>query len=356
MKCFRMLALFAATLLSSSPACAQHAGDIIMGSTQKGKGPLTVQYDFSRIVRVAPSFAAGGVVLYSATDPGFDALIHDDPTVPIFALSNGTPVRVQITAVDDGVSMKISGLTLDAGGKSAPIGTMPSLHNHPEWHLTLPDGVFVTRYLYFKLTTTAHGYSESVEYRVTITNMAADVTATPTATATLVATATPTETPVPTDTPTPPDAPTSTWTPTQISFSVTPSHTATVTRTIPPAPSSTPTVTESVTPTTTATPSQTTTPSPTPPATASLTASPAPTPSSTATSTASPTTTASPTPGPGTPDTNCDGKVSAADLTAVMRRLNGLQSSCSSDANGDGRIDDVDLMTVTRSMFGGASR
>jgi len=128
------------------------------------------------------------------------------------------------------------------------------------------------------------------------------------------ATASPTATPTPSLTPTRTDTPTRTSTATP-TLSPTPTATATATRT--PTPSLTPTRTD--------TPTRTRTSTPTEPPTA------------TATSTA--------TPVPLSGDVNCDGRVSAADLPALLPlTVTGAEGTCGTgDVNGDGTVNRDDI-------------
>lgn len=199
------VALLVALLGCTAVAEAQHAGDMLLGSSANGGGSLKLVYDFTNKVVVSASFSGGGITLSTTTDPGFDALIIDDPGNAFYALDSGTQVRVQITAIDAPVSMKFGATTLDAVGESALLGAMPNLHVHPEWRLTLPTGMFGTYAVSFKLTTTSASYSESVAYTAMVTNIAPTATPTSTlapasATPTSTATATPTATSTPTAT------------------------------------------------------------------------------------------------------------------------------------------------------------
>jgi hypothetical protein len=162
-------------------ARAQHAGDMIMGSTASGSGALAIDYDFAAKVVVTPSFSFGGQTLYTATDPGFDALVVAEPP-SFYPLAAGTPVRVELTAVASGLAMKVGATTLDAPGESALLGTMPSLHVHPEWQLLLADGVFGDYAVSFRLTTTSGAYTASAAYTATVTNIVPPATTTTTST------------------------------------------------------------------------------------------------------------------------------------------------------------------------------
>ncbi|HVN75198.1 MAG TPA: hypothetical protein VMT19_02695 [Thermoanaerobaculaceae bacterium] len=161
-------------------AGAYHASDMIIGSTVPGGGTLTVRYDFTKKVQVTPSFVGATQTLFSGTDPGWDAVFPSEP--PLYLLAAGTPVRVEITALDPGVSLKAGADTLDAVGKSHLLGTIDAsgngLHVHPEWRLVLPNGVTGDYHLSFRLTTTAPAYSQSVDFAATITNVPAPTTTT----------------------------------------------------------------------------------------------------------------------------------------------------------------------------------
>lgn len=136
--------------------------------------------------------------------------------------------------------------------------------------------------------------------------------------------------------------------------STTPTRTITATRT------------PSVTTTSTPAPTSATSPSPpmsTPTAIASATAAtptsaPPATPTATppatapATATATPTPTSTPTPsGPLPGDANCDGRISAADLPALVIALSDGAPMCGADANLDGTVDDDDLDALVALLF-----
>ena len=205
----------ALTLLiaGGTPAAAQHGADISIGSTANGGGALAVQYDFTPKIQLAPSITIGGTTVYTATDPGFDAILAD--AAGFFVLDTNTQVAVQLLAFDAGASLKVRTTVLDAVNESAVLGTYTNaapdaLHHHPTWMLTLPNGVYGDYELAFRLTTTSGAYTASQAYAVVLTNATPSPTATssatPSATATttsnatataLVATATPTATPTP---------------------------------------------------------------------------------------------------------------------------------------------------------------
>ncbi len=168
--CLRVAAL---ALASAGPALAQHSGDMLVGQVPEDGNRLAILYDFASRVAVSCSFGAcqGAPVtdsLYSTTDPGWDAVVH--ATGGVAPLPDGTPVVVEITAIDPGVSLRIGPTTLNAPGQSRTLGVFPSIHVHPSWQLTLPGVEQTERAVSFKLTTSAAGYAESVVYTAVLSN------------------------------------------------------------------------------------------------------------------------------------------------------------------------------------------
>lgn len=185
---------FALALLvaDTTPAAAQHGGDMLVGSTVNDGGALAIQFDFGPKIHLAPSVTIGGTTVYTATDPGFDAILADGGG--FFVLNNNTQISVQLLSFDAGASVKVRTTVLDTVNESAVLGTytnadQEALHHHPTWTLTLPNGVYGDYDLAFRLTTTSASYTASQTYAVVLTN------ATPSAP---VATPTPTPTPTPT--------------------------------------------------------------------------------------------------------------------------------------------------------------
>jgi hypothetical protein len=163
-------------------------------------------------------------------------------------------------------------------------------------------------------------------------------TATGTRTATATRTATPTRTPTATRTATPTRTPTRTPTATRTSSAT---RSATATRTTTPTRTPTRTTTGTRTGTATRTPTSTRTPTTTETPTSTATGSVTPTPS--------PTATFAPRPG----DVNCDGRVSAGDLPALLALLaTGDAGPCASaDVNGDQTVDREDLPALIGELF-----
>jgi hypothetical protein len=163
-----------ASLIATAPARAQHAGDMLIASTAGGGGALTLVYDFANRVAVSESASGGGNTLYTGTDPGWDLLVAAGGG--FFPITSGTPISVELTAIDPGVSLKIGATTLDAAGESRLLGTAPSAHVHPVWQLLLPTGLVAERTVSFRMTTTSASYAASVAYTAILTNAPATTT------------------------------------------------------------------------------------------------------------------------------------------------------------------------------------
>lgn len=97
------------------------------------------------------------------------------PNFFFFGLTEGTPVDVQLTALEAApgttISMKVGDALLDEPGDTALIGVaVEALHTHPEWLATVPGGAPAggfTFSLSFRLTTTAAAYGPSDDYTAT---------------------------------------------------------------------------------------------------------------------------------------------------------------------------------------------
>ena len=146
----------------------------LFGSTEPGGGALTldaaaeVDVSFSSCIGGTGDGCVGGTVLYTATDPGFEEAEEDEPDEPLYTLVDGVTVRLEITATDPGVSLKLDAQILNAAGQSAVLGTTPGVHRDLEWQLALPGGEVASRQVSLRLVTTAPQYSASDVVTVTL--------------------------------------------------------------------------------------------------------------------------------------------------------------------------------------------
>ena len=144
-----------------------------VGSTQAGSGALTV--DMVPIAYVVASAClggsgdqcTGGTVVYTGSSPGFNDLLADDPSLPIYKLPDNVEVSIELTAIEPDASVGVSGTVLDTVGELAVVNTTPHLHNHPTWQITAPGGTLPTdKHLSFRLHAT--GFDTSAEIAVTL--------------------------------------------------------------------------------------------------------------------------------------------------------------------------------------------
>lgn len=243
---FRTSLILALALLSPAVVLA-HGLEMFVGSSAPSSGALKLGYTFSDEIPLPLLISVGGTSLYSDIFPGYEWIQADQPADGLYALKVGTRLTMQIVAIDSGASVKLGSAVLNAAGQSAFIAattSVPGDHFHPQWQLTLPNGVVGDYSLSFKVTTTTAPYTESPVYTLTFTNSA------PTPTSTL----TPTRTLTPTTTPTPSASETPTPTVTLPASTATiAASTATTTTTATPSASPTPTATDSPVPTATVT-------------------------------------------------------------------------------------------------------
>ncbi len=200
-------------LLLRAGEASAHGDVMLVGSTQTNAGALVADYDYSIVSHATPSVSLGGTTIYTTIYPSFEWPSVDDGTLHL--LKTGTPILIQIVTIDPGLAVRLGSTRLDAAGKSGKIGDVTAGdHVHPEWQISLPDGVIATFHVTFRLTTTTRPYTQSAVYELVFDN--APVSASPTPTATIDptpepnATATPTATPTLAATPTPTPSPSST--------------------------------------------------------------------------------------------------------------------------------------------------
>ena len=144
-----------------------------VGSTQAGGGKLTIDENFTAFVVPEACLGGsgedceGGTVVYIGDSPGFNNLQTENPAQPIYKLPDGVTVSIEVTAVDEGASLGISGMSLDTAGEIGLVNTTPELHNHPEWTLVAPGGTHPEdKHITYRLL--ANGFVASDEITVTL--------------------------------------------------------------------------------------------------------------------------------------------------------------------------------------------
>ncbi|MFN2377571.1 MAG: hypothetical protein ABR538_13610 [Candidatus Binatia bacterium] len=184
--CFLVAAALA--VLARVPlAEAQHDGDIAIvasGNTLHALG------EFETPIVVQQGFCAGGLCLYSATNPGL--VSPSEAPSPFSSIDSGTALRLEIVEIDSGASVKIGTTVLDAAGESASLGTTPSVHVHPSWQLTAAMDALQQRVVSFRITSSpTNSYLPSATHSIMISTFEpATTTSTTSSTSTTTETST----------------------------------------------------------------------------------------------------------------------------------------------------------------------
>ncbi|HXJ35971.1 MAG TPA: hypothetical protein VMS22_18215 [Candidatus Eisenbacteria bacterium] len=151
--------------VASSAGAHEH---MYIASTASGSGTLVLaDYDFARPFPVVELPNAPGTSI--GVDPSFDAFAADDPARGLYRIKNGRKITMQITAIDPDLTVVFNGKTLQAPNDRVVIGSMPYLHQHPQWTLTLPPGTVGSRHVSFLVR--GEGYQPSQVYTGVVTNV-----------------------------------------------------------------------------------------------------------------------------------------------------------------------------------------
>jgi len=94
----------------------------------------------------------------------------DEPTEGLYALTEGTAVRLEIVSVDEGASLKLGGAKLDHAGASTEVGKAPALHAHTFWQIEAADDAIGERRIVFRLKAATGDYEPSASYEVRASN------------------------------------------------------------------------------------------------------------------------------------------------------------------------------------------
>lgn len=174
----RHLVLFlvaAGTVAGPKPALGTHDHAMRITSEASGGGPLRLGWDFEGmpIARTSDSGLAG---VFTGDVPAFDDGTGDG--VSTFTLVNGTQVSVEIMSIDENIRWIFSEVPptvfLNQPGQTAPIGTMPNLHNHATFEITGADEKeFLEGRISFRLfesTPVPLGYTPSTVHTLRVSN------------------------------------------------------------------------------------------------------------------------------------------------------------------------------------------
>ena len=151
--------------------------EVAIASTTDGGGQLAGHFEFDAERAVALFFSEcldgtgddceGGTVLYSAANPGFSLLERDEPGESLYTLEEGVSITLEITQIDEGLSVRFEDVTLDSAGDSVVLGEAPEFHADALTQLLAPGGLPDHQLtVSFVLKTSAPQYGESDELTV----------------------------------------------------------------------------------------------------------------------------------------------------------------------------------------------
>lgn len=155
---------------------AAHDGAFEIRSTAKNGGPLSVGPARDREIEMVQTVCSGGQCTYANNEMAFRTPASDLPEQGLFALKEGTLVRLELIAADAGVSLALGAASLDKPGDSVVLGRATTMHVHPQPIATGSEGQVRDWSLTLRLTTGAKGYSDSAPIALVLTNAPATTT------------------------------------------------------------------------------------------------------------------------------------------------------------------------------------
>jgi hypothetical protein len=155
----------------------EHA-EIHVASTEQGGGRLAAELEFDGPIALffneciggEGDHCEGGTILYTAGGPGLSPVEEDDPDASRFTLEDGTPVRLELVALDEAATAAMLGLQLDdqradAPGETIDLGEV-DFHADISTQVVLPGGEHQGEEFRatFRLTTESEQYQASEEF------------------------------------------------------------------------------------------------------------------------------------------------------------------------------------------------
>lgn len=160
----------------------EHA-EFLLASTEEGGGRLTGQFEFDRPIGLffntclggTGEHCEGGTAVYSSVSPGFEPLEEDDAQQSLYTLADGTEITLEVTAIDEELSLRIEDTVLDDAGDSVVLGETPEIHADVTSQLALPGGPPSGEYeVSFRLHTTSETYDDSQEFTLSFVPLEAE--------------------------------------------------------------------------------------------------------------------------------------------------------------------------------------
>ena len=151
---------------------------MIIGATAGPEPRLAISFDFTTTVRVTLADRFEHLSVFTAVDPGFDALTGAERLDGLRALRPGTAVDLELVDDDGGrIALKVGDVLLETASARAPLGVQtkdaPSgLHGHAEVLLRLAGapGDWSEARLRFRLHSSEGGYAPSEPHELLVSN------------------------------------------------------------------------------------------------------------------------------------------------------------------------------------------
>ena len=115
-------------------------------------------------------FCGSGECLYEHAETTIETPAEDLASPPLFALTDGTQLALEIVSIDEGVSIKLGSAKLDQVGATASLGTSPGLHAEPILQVTTTEGTVGDWHVAVRVTNPAATYAVSDVIEMVLTN------------------------------------------------------------------------------------------------------------------------------------------------------------------------------------------
>lgn len=156
-----------------------HKEVLIGAAAEEAGSALVLHPEFDDAAAIPVPFAeclggsgddcAGGTRLFSTVNPGLSPLAESRPDESLYTLADDTTVTLEVTAIAEGLVVRLGETTLDTVGDSVALGTTPDFHADLETQLVIPGGGEATGSYAVSFAVSADGYTDSTPLTLTFT-------------------------------------------------------------------------------------------------------------------------------------------------------------------------------------------
>ena len=152
--------------------------EIVIGASGPEAGStVELHAEFDTAEAIPASFAEclggtgdecdGGTRIYTTVNPGLSPLEEDEDS--LFTLVDGARVTLEVTAIAEGLTLRLGETVLDGVGDTVELGETPEFHADIETQLAIPGGGEATGTYAVSFKVAAIGYTESEALTVSFT-------------------------------------------------------------------------------------------------------------------------------------------------------------------------------------------